>query len=493
MTQKAAERHRAPWVTLAWLELRSLWRRRLAWIAALALLGMGWAGIAHGLSRVEKERAAIRVGAAELGDQARYLSEITRANDDLGLLLYYLAMPVSQEPSAWAPVATGLRGIHPASRQLRFLGLVPQLYQTEIGNPMVEQGGHFDLAVVLVLLLPMLIIALGHDVCSRDDDLGLSAAVRAESVSQSRLIAMRLALRAGWLSAVLIALLAVAVATLRVPLDRRIAVLLCATLGYAAIWWLVVYLVSSWRRSSVFNVLALLGMWLGACVLLPALLHIGSNLAWPVRGGVELTLEQRMDMNSRWDRPKSDTLNPFFQRRPEWAGVVVPSDSFSWPWYYAMHEVADAHVAAQVAEHRAALERRSRWTARAAWALPPLALELLLERLAGNDLTTALVFRDSIATYHEALRQAIYPSIFGYRGLSALPIDRLPRHHFSSDQVDAPLPGWAGLLGYLLLALALVPLAARRLDAVDASESTEAMTDDALAPVAEAGRGALRG
>jgi ABC-2 type transport system permease protein len=493
MTRTTAEPHRTPWLTLARLELRSLWQRRLAWIAALALLGVGWAAIAHGSSRVDRERAAIRAGAAELGDQARYLNEITRADDDLGLLLYYLAMPASQEPSAWAPVATGLRGVHPASRQLRFLGLVPQLYQTEIGNPMVEQAGHFDLAVVLVLLLPLLIIALGHDVRSRDDELGTTAAVRAEPVSLSRLIALRLALRAGWLSAVLLALLAAAGAALRMPLDWRVAIFLCAAMGYAATWWLVVFWVSSWRRSSVFNALALLGMWLGACVLLPALLHIGSNVAWPVGGGVELTLEQRMEMNSRWDRPKSDTLAPFFQRRPEWAGAVVPNDSFSWPWYYAMHEMADAQVADQVAEHRAALERRALWTARAAWALPPLALELLLERIAGNDLTTALAFRDSIATYHEALRQAVYPSIFQYQGLPAFDINRLPRHHFSSDEVDAPLPGWPGLLGYLLLALALAPLAARRLDAVDPSESTEVVAGCASAPVVDAGTRALRG
>ena len=480
MTREVAKRRRTTWVTLARLELRSLWRRRLAWIAALALLGMGSAAIAHGTARVDKERTAIRIGAAELDEQARYLGEITRADDDLGLLLYYLAMPVSQEPSAWAPVATGLRGVHPAARQLRFLGLIPQLYQTEIGNPMVEHAGHFDLGVVLVFSLPLLIIALGHDVWSRDDELGTTAAVRAESVSLSRLIAMRLWLRAGWLSAVLIALLAVAVWTFGMPLDRRVALLLCATLGYTAIWWLVVFFVSSWRRSSVFNALALLGIWLGACVLLPALLHLGSNVAWPVRGGVQLTLEQRMDMNSRWDRPKAETLDPFFRRRPEWAGTVVPSDSFSWPWYYAMHEVADARVADQVAEHRAALERRARWTARAAWALPPLALELLLERLAGNDLTTALVYRDSIAAYHEALKQTVYPALFRYQGLSTFDLDQLPRHHFSSDEVDAPLPGWAGLLCFLLLAVALVPLAARRLDAVDASEANDAVTNTVL-------------
>lgn len=493
MTAQQAVRRGTSWLTLAQLELRSLWRRRLASVAALALLGMGSAAIANGASRVARERAAIALGAAELEEQVRYLTEITRADDDLGLLLYYLAMPVSQQPSAWAPIATGLRGVHPASRQLRFLGLVPQLYQTEIGNPMVEHAGHFDLAAVLVFLLPLLIIALGHDVCSRDDDLGTAAVVWAQPVRLSRLIAGRLALRAAWLSAVLLALLGLTVMALGLPLDARVALFAAATLGYAAIWWLAVFVVASWRRSSVFNALALLGSWLSACVLLPALLHLVANVAWPVRGGVELTLEQRIDMNSRWDRPKSETLDPFYQRHPEWAGTAVPSDRFSWPWYYAMHEMGDAHVAAQVAEHRAALERRALWTARVAWLLPPLALELLLERLAGNDLTTALAYRESIARYHEALRQTIYPWIFRYQGLSAFQVDRLPRHHFSSDQLEAPLPGWAGLLTVVLLALAGVPWIARRLDDAEPSDAAEAKAEDAPASVVDAGSGALGG
>jgi hypothetical protein len=140
-------RERSPhWRRFVQLEFRSFWRRRLAWVAALGLLGAGLMAIAHGASRVSGERGAVAAREAELNEQAGYLREVRRADDDLGLFLYYLAMPVAQRPGAWAPLATGLRGVHPASRQLRFLGLVPQLYDSELGNPMLEQAGHFDLA-----------------------------------------------------------------------------------------------------------------------------------------------------------------------------------------------------------------------------------------------------------------------------------------------------------------------------------------------------------
>jgi ABC-2 type transport system permease protein len=232
------------------------------------------------------------------------------------------------------------------------------------------------------------------------------------------------------------------------------------------ITFLAVFCVASWNRSSVFNAMLLSGGWLAGAVLLPALVNLALLVASPVRGGIELTLEQRLDMNSRWDEDKMTTMTPFFVRRPEWARTMVPGDRFSWPWYYAAHEMGDQSVAPAVAAYRASLAQRARWTAYAGWVLPPLGLELLFERLAGSDLTTALAYRDSVARYHEQLKQTFYPWIFRFQGLAAFRQEDLPRHRFASDELGGSLPGLPGLLAYLLVLSALAPLAARRIDGV---------------------------
>lgn len=452
------------WMLLARLELRRLSRSRALWVSVVVVLLLGGAAVLHGASRVARERSAIALLEPDLHEQVSYLTRITAAEDDLGLLLYYLAMPVSQEPSAWAPAAAGLRGIHPDSRHLRFTGLVPQLYQAEVTNPAAEHAGHLDLAYVLSFLLPLWIIGLSYDVRSRDGDLGTAALVRSQPLRLSQLVALRLALRAALVAVVALVLLAFAAFVFRAPLDARALALVAGVLAYVAITFLGVFLVASWNRSSVFNAMLLSGGWVGGAVLLPALVNLAMLVAWPVRGGIELTLEQRLDMNGRWDDPKATTMTPFFARRPEWAGTMVPGDRFSWPWYYAAHEMGDQSVAPAVAAYRASLEQRARWTARAGWVLPPLGLELLFERLAGSDLTTALAYRDSIADYHEQLKQTVYPWIFGFQGLAAFRLEELPRHRFASNEVGGSLPGLPGLLAYLLVLSALAPLAARRLD-----------------------------
>jgi ABC-2 type transport system permease protein len=461
----------------------------------LVVLLLGGAAVIHGASRVARERSAIARLEPDLREQVSHLTRITAADDDLGLLLYYLAMPVFQEPSAWAGAAAGLRGVHPGTRHLRFTGLVPQLYQAEVANPAAEHAGHLDLAYVLAFLLPLWIIGLSYDVRSRDSDLGTAALVRSQPLRLSQLVALRLALRAALAAVVAMTVLALAMLTFRAPLDVRALALVVGVLAYVAITFLGVFLVASWNKSSVFNAMLLSGGWIGGAVLLPALVNLVMLVACPVRGGIELTLEQRLDMNGRWDDPKAATMMPFFARHPEWAGAVVPSDRFSWPWYYAAHELGDQSVAPQVAAYRASLEQRARWTARAGLVLPPLGLELLFERLAGTDLSTTLAYRDSIAGYHEQLKQTIYPWIFHFQGLSAFRQEDLPRHRFASDEVGTSFPGLPGLLANLLLLSALAPLAARRLDGVTGRVGPARTNDDgppgatAIEPAISDGRG----
>lgn len=461
------EMGRTRWSEIARIELRQLLGNAVCWVALLGFLALAGLAILRGEARVAAERATIAALEPELAEHVQHLRSITAADDDLGLLLYYLAMPVAQEPSAWAAAATGLRATHPVSRHVRFTGLVPQLYQTEIQNPLAEHAGHIDLAFVLCFAIPLFAIGLGHDVRSRDEDLGTAPLLRSQPARLSQLVALRLGLRGTLLGAAAIASLGLAALVWRTPWDARWFGAALAVLAYTLAWFVAIFLVSSAGRSSAFNAVALTSGWVGASVLVPALLNLVSLTFWPMQGGVELTLEQRLDMNGRWDRPKGETMAPFFERHPEWAAAVVPSDRFSWRWYYAMHEVADARVEASMAEYHEGLERRARWAGRAALALPPLALELLFEHLAGSDLETALAFRERIARYHDELKRAVYPWIFEGRGVAAFHLDALPRLRFSNERGNPSLPGLLALGLQLLALCALVPSAVRRLDGSD--------------------------
>lgn len=446
------------------LELRELLRARGTWLVLGAWLCAGLLAIALGSSRLacERERAAALEPA--LLEQDHFLRTVA-APKDLGLYFYYLPMTSVHEPNAWSALATGLRDVHPTARHVRLLGLIPQLYQGEIENPRLRLAGRFDFAFVVVFLLPLVIIALGYDVRSRDQDLGTEPLLAAQPAPPSRLLTLRLGLRAGLVLAASFALLVVAAGWVRLPLDARLAIFAVALASYVVAWFLALFLIVSLARSSPFNALALVGGWIVACILLPAALELSLTGLAPVRGGVELVLAQRQEMNAGWDRPKRATLDPFIARHPEWAQSTVPEDRFSWPWYYAMHEQGDVHVAAEAQAYDAALHGRVRYTRLVAATLPPLGLQLILERFAGADLSTALAYRASLAGYHEQLKRHLYRAVFSGRELESFGLRELPRHRFQAGADERWRAGafaWPLLLG-LMLGLAAWRTA-RRLD-----------------------------
>jgi ABC-2 type transport system permease protein len=215
-----------------------------------------------------------------------------------------------------------------------------------------------------------------------------------------------------------------------------------ALVGYLGFWTALVLLVSAWHRSSGWNATVLIGAWLALCVVLPALAN-ATLMDAPTRSGIELTLSQREVMNAGWDRPKRLTMDPFLARHPEYRASQPPAEAFSWPWYYAMHEAADLHVAANVAAYDKALAAREQRTSALAMVLPPLALSRALTHFAGTDLNAHLAYKASVAQYHEALKRIMYPLLFGGASTADLQVEVLPRHHFAPEPKQ---PHWSELL-----------------------------------------------
>ncbi|HYO68364.1 MAG TPA: DUF3526 domain-containing protein [Archangium sp.] len=450
-----------------WRSARYELRHLLASPAALAgtvlLLAAGLCAIGLGTARTGAEREALATREARLAEQEAHLRSTHAPEDEVGLIAYYLALPTANEPSTWAGLATGLRDVYPSSQSLRLLGLVPQLHEPELSNPLQQLTGGFDLAFVLVFLLPLLIIGLSYDVLSGEEDLGTGPLLRAQPTRLSRVVLLRLGLRAGLVAALVLVLLAAALVWSRSPLDGRALGWALISLAYTALWFLVALLVASLRRPSTFNALALVSLWIGWSVLVPSLINLVLSAYFPVPGGVELTLVQRQEMNAGWDKPKRATMEPFLARRPEWALLQVPEERFSWTWYYAMHEVGDGAVAGHMAAYRERLQERQRWAEHISLLLPPVNAQLMLDRLSGTDMGSQLAYRDSLIAYHEQLKRFFYPKIFRGERLSALDFSAIPRHRFVPEG-GGPSRGLAGLLATLALLGALVPRACRRMD-----------------------------
>lgn len=414
----------------AWqLEWLLLVRQRALAVGLAIVLVAGLVGLGHGRRVIERQREALASSPAiQAEEHARILGPLD-ASATAGDQLYYLPFHTVRHPSPWAGVAVGQRDVHAFNLKVRLLALQGQLYDADLGNPLLATFGNFDLAFVLVVVAPLVLIALTFNVRSLEVEQGTWALLTSLPVRPGALLARKFALR--WLAvmlAVLVLLLAGA-AWHRIPVDDtwwRVAGM--HTL-YLAVWMGVVALVVLARRSSEFNLLVLLGAWVGWTVIGPAAVNVVAAVRHPLPEALELTVQQRQGYHGAWDEPLPVVMEAFYARYPEWRGTPVPTDRYSNGWYYAMQQRGDDAARAAASQYREALEERERFVARASWLFPPAAYQRFLSRVARTDLIAYLRYLDSVAAYHESLKRHFFPVIFSARTVREVDWASAPRHH----------------------------------------------------------------
>lgn len=417
------------------------------------LLATGLYGIYYGTTEIARQR-----------QQLAALPELTRRNveemqvkfpgpADAGDIGYYHSTFAVHPPDPWAALSLGLRDVNPSYVKLRLLGLQNQLYATDNTNPLKLLSGNFDLAFVLVYLLPLLIIALSFNLLSSEREEGILPLLLAQPIRPATVIGAKLVFRMAVVLGLVWLLSVVGTGWAGVPLDGRVLSWLALSTLYCLFWFGVVLVVTALQRTSAVNAVALLGTWLVLVVLVPSLLSLGVAAARPLPQGIELTIKQREEIHGGWDRPKAETMNRFFALYPQFRDTATIRERFVWRWYYAFQHLGDLAVAPQAAAYATGLQERHNLAESLNLLSPAINAQTSLNALAGSDLPTHLAFQRSATRYHDSLRAFYYPFLFRKVAFTHADYGQEPRHSFTSQpELDTAQRG----LLKLLLSVAVV-------------------------------------
>ncbi|MFN3578842.1 MAG: DUF3526 domain-containing protein [Pseudomonas sp.] len=449
-----------PIARLALYESRTLLRSRGLWLAWTLLLLAGWLATLQGHAQIQTQRALIEQLPAIHQQDLAYLQQRFPEATEAGNPGYYLFMPTNHPPSAYADLAVGVSDTVPSTMKVRLLGLYSQLFDAELLNPQVASVGPYDFAFFIIFILPVWLILLCHGLLARDEEEGTGPLLRAHSASLWPLLLVRIGLRfLMTLTACLLLLLAASL-WIGIEWDGRLLAWAGLVFSYLLFWSAVCCVVVALRRSSVWTAVVLLAIWTLLVLITPATLSAWNEQRYPLSDIAQLVLKQRQVVHTGWDLPKEQTFERFFQNHPEWSETAPVTERFHWKWYYAMHQVGDESIAAELAHYRQQLAQREQADRLASWWLPTVGMQRGLTGLANTDLVDHLVYLDSIAAYHAELRSFYYPLLFDDLPFAPGDVARLPRHQMQSPPVRWPL---AAGLGMLLWSGLLLMLARRRL------------------------------
>lgn len=246
----------------------------------------------------------------------------------LSVLSHYSVLP----PTPLAALSIGQTDVQPTYYKVTAHPALTFLNETEIQNPLNVLAGSFDVAFIIVFVLPIFIVALTFDLMSKEKERGILGLVVAHGVSKVAFIAAKGAARA---LLILVLLLIVGIAAVSLTESDlastavwgRFALWFLVVSLYAFFWFALALFVNAWSKPSVTNGVILANLWLVFVVVIPALVNVVATTLFPAPSRVELTTEMR-EATEVADQESAESREAFFFDHPEMAGESANTDQF---------------------------------------------------------------------------------------------------------------------------------------------------------------------
>lgn len=365
-------------------------------------------------------------------------------------------------PRPLALIAVGQSDLYPPALKVSARSKDTFYFSDEIANPAHLLAGSFDLAFVLVFLLPLYILALSYNLVSGEREQGTLALTAACPVPLRGVMFAKLLVRAGLpiaftLAAVLIGL-AVTVDGLA-NATGELALLAVAIVLYGALWAALAAAVNALGRDSAYNALLLVAAWIAILLIVPSLVNAWSELRHPSPSRAEMVLAVRAASVDA-DRERDAALARYQEEHGHVHADALTRGSYRERTLrrLAVQQAASESSEAVMAAHEAQLRRQHALAERYAYLSPALLMHGAVADLAGTGRDRYREFFAQVDAFHQRWREFFVSRARAERPLTGGDYARFPRFTFVDEQ---PGGGAArAMSAYAGIALPLLLLAA---------------------------------
>ncbi|MDG2523278.1 ABC transporter permease subunit [Caulobacter segnis] len=433
---------------------RALRDRALPWLlvlfAALAAYG-AWNG-----AQWAKERAAtVQLITDELGPlvemRREQLAEAPAGTWPFSSTPQLAPFRLVLRPGAMAALSIGQAEAYPyAARMIPLQDITMfDYFKVDVDNPAVRAAGRFDLAFVIVFVLPLVLLAAAFDLWSRERERGVAAMVLSQPVGPLSLLAGKALARALLVLPPVIAIVLASLIAFGASQPEGLAATAVVVLVYGLFWIALAALINVFARRSTDAALAGGAAWLAIGVLAPALALATANVVSPAPS--ELQFSANYLEQSRAIRKEQREA-----RGPELPGDPAPKIPDRIRNFFKERTAEDQRLAPLVqSQLQARAERRAVLDALRLF-LPSVAVQDALDRIAGADADRAVAFQSQAMSFTAQTKAWLAQRLANDQPLASEDYDHLPRFQFREAPAGAFQTGVLVDLAALAAAIAFL-------------------------------------
>ncbi len=336
--------------------------------------------------------------------------------------------------NALAPIAIGQSNLHHSDHELT---TQPEFWfsalrkSEKLDNPTNLIYGTFDLAFVLVWLLPLVIVIFNYNVISKEREQGTLKLLLSQGVSIKKLLLTRVGFR--FISIFLFTNIVIWLGLLwdeTIPPISDFIIFSGLVALYTIFWHSLALLVNLSKHSSNYNIGLLFTVWIALVIVLPALLNIVVTTFQPIPGKL-LLLDEVRERFTENDQKNSDILDQFYTDHPDF---VIKDSAKLMPLFMYKYVIKEMNTSEELQpvmeDYKQKLEAQQKMISILASTIPSMAFQEALEELSGHSLSQHLSFSRFADSASRAWRNYFHPLSLANRYLTLEEFSKLPDPSF---------------------------------------------------------------
>ena len=363
-------------------------------------------------------------------------------------------------PTGLAAFAVGQSDLLVGHMAVTMRNLAHVTEKAEFQNPVRLLSGSFDLAFVVIYLLPIFVLGLTYNMLSSEKERGTLAMILAHPVSLRELMASKVVSRVLILVGVVLAAGLISLLLVGTGLETgetwlRFLAWAALTGLYCLFWFALALLVNARGRSSASNGITLAGVWLILVVIVPTLISLLATAIYPPPSRMEMISAGRSATQIA-EADSAKALDEFYFDHLEF--VPNPEDQIQdfFAHFLAREQAVTDAVTPIQEQFREQLNRQQQLVNRFQFISPAVMMRLALNEVSGTSVDRYERFEDQVLTFRDE-----WTEYFMTRFLQDIPLhsedyDEFPSFQYAPEALGAPMSRAAvSALGIAILTLLL--------------------------------------
>jgi ABC-2 type transport system permease protein len=364
----------------------------------------------------------------------------------------------AMEPATLAFLSTGQSDLFTHTSKPTLFGESYVLSFTELSNPVQLMFGSFDLAFVLIYLLPLLVLAFSYNLLSSEREQGSLRLTLSQPVSLYSWLLNKMLLRFSIMVGIVTCSLVLAFLFADIPISQLFSSLLTIVplvLFYILFWFAVALVVNAFGKSSGTNAVTIISIWVILVLLVPATISQLASSLFPVPSRINMIHEMRI-AKSEAEKEASKILSSYYRDHPELAqrDTTTKNQYEFYLGYFASQDVVKKSVTPVLEDYQTKLDAQQAFVESFRFISPSLLIQDALNDVAGTSPRHYEAYRNQVVTFAEDWRSFFLPRMFKNEWMKQENFEKLPTFTFSYAKVKSTtVNDFAGLLLFALVTL----------------------------------------